>query len=110
MYTLISLIIKIFYYQLKCRYKDEYTGLVANYWSNAFFKGIVEAENKFVGVNVGKLDQSCEVLCKKDHLLYLDIKDNCVPLVGGHFITNTGDDFGNLLIDKTCIFKLYRFR
>lgn len=36
---------KKFYYQLKCKYKDEYTGLVANYWSNAFFKGIVEAED-----------------------------------------------------------------
>ena len=40
-----------------------------------------EAENKFVGVNVGKLDQSCEVLCKKDHLLYLDTKDNSYKLI-----------------------------
>ena len=39
------------------------------------------AENKFVGVNVGKLDQSCEVLCKKDHLLYLDTKDNSYKLI-----------------------------
>ena len=30
------------------------------------------AENKYVGVNCGKLDQSCEVLCRKDQLLYLD--------------------------------------
>ena len=30
------------------------------------------AENQYVGVACGKLDQSCEVLCKKDHLLYLD--------------------------------------
>ncbi|MDO4177414.1 MAG: GHMP kinase, partial [Bacillota bacterium] len=30
------------------------------------------AENRYVGVNCGKLDQSCEVLCKKDQLLYLD--------------------------------------
>lgn len=39
------------------------------------------AENKFVGVNIGKLDQSCEVLCKKDNLLYLDTKDNSYKLI-----------------------------
>lgn len=33
------------------------------------------AEREYVGVNVGKLDQSCEVLSRKDHLLYLDTKD-----------------------------------
>lgn len=33
------------------------------------------AEKCYVGVNVGKLDQSCEVLCKKNHLLFLDTKD-----------------------------------
>ena len=35
-----------------------------------------EAENKYVGVACGKLDQSCEVYCKKDHLLYMDLKDD----------------------------------
>ena len=35
-----------------------------------------KAENEYVGVASGKLDQSCEVLCKKDHLLYLDTKDD----------------------------------
>lgn len=30
------------------------------------------AERKFIGLNIGKLDQSCEVYCKEDHLLYLD--------------------------------------
>lgn len=42
-----------------------------------------EAENSYVGVACGKLDQSCEVYCKKDHLLYMDLKDNtyeCIPL------------------------------
>lgn len=34
------------------------------------------AENLYVGVNCGKLDQSCEVLSRKDHLLYLDTKDD----------------------------------
>lgn len=35
-----------------------------------------EAENKYVGVSCGKLDQSCEVYCKKDSLLYLDTLTN----------------------------------
>ena len=39
------------------------------------------AENKYVGVNCGKLDQSCEVLCRKDHLLYLDCKDDSYTLI-----------------------------
>ena len=34
------------------------------------------AENRYVGVNCGKLDQSCEVLCRKDQLLYMDCKDD----------------------------------
>ena len=33
------------------------------------------SEVNYVGVNVGTLDQSCEVLCQKDHLLYLDTSD-----------------------------------
>lgn len=33
-------------------------------------------ENDFVGIKVGKLDQSCEVLCKKNSLLYLDTRDD----------------------------------
>ena len=39
------------------------------------------AENNYVGVNCGKLDQSCEVLCKKDQLLYLDCKDDSFQLI-----------------------------
>ncbi len=39
------------------------------------------AENKYVGVNCGKLDQSCEVLCKKDELLYLDCRDDSYTLI-----------------------------
>ncbi len=34
-----------------------------------------EAENKYVGVACGRLDQSCEVYCKKDNLLYMDMLD-----------------------------------
>ena len=39
------------------------------------------AENRYVGVNCGKLDQSCEVLCRKGHLLYLDTKDDSFELI-----------------------------
>jgi len=39
------------------------------------------AENRYVGVNCGKLDQSCEILCKKDQLLYLDCKDDTYDLI-----------------------------
>ena len=34
------------------------------------------AENEYVGVSTGKLDQSCETLCKKDSLLFLDCNDD----------------------------------
>ena len=41
----------------------------------------LEAEKDYVGVSVGKLDQSCEVLSQKDHLLYLDTKDDSFELI-----------------------------
>lgn len=40
-----------------------------------------EAENKYVGVACGKLDQSCEVYCRKDSLLYMDLKDDSYELI-----------------------------
>lgn len=40
-----------------------------------------EAENMYVGVSCGKLDQSCEVLSRKDHLLYLDTRDDSYELI-----------------------------
>ena len=43
-----------------------------------------DAEKNYVGVNVGKLDQSCEVLGKKDHLLYLDTADGSYELIPAH--------------------------
>ena len=42
------------------------------------------AEKEYVGVNVGTLDQSCEVLSKKDHLLYLDCADGSCELIPTH--------------------------
>lgn len=38
-------------------------------------------ENDFIGIKVGKLDQSCEVLSKKDNLLYLDTKTDEYRLI-----------------------------
>lgn len=43
-----------------------------------------EAENKYVGVACGKLDQSCEVYCKENHLLYLDTQDDSYELIPQH--------------------------
>ena len=40
-----------------------------------------EAENKYVGVSCGKLDQSCEIYCRKDQLLYLDTRDDSFELI-----------------------------
>lgn len=42
------------------------------------------AENNYVGVSCGKLDQSCEVYSKKEHLLYLDTKDDSFELIPTH--------------------------
>ncbi|MBQ9875290.1 MAG: hypothetical protein IJM30_12615 [Thermoguttaceae bacterium] len=41
----------------------------------------LEAETKYVGVNVGKLDQSCEVYSQKDKLLFLDTKTDRYELI-----------------------------
>lgn len=41
----------------------------------------LKAENNYVGVSCGKLDQSCEVYSKKDHLLYLDTLDDSYELI-----------------------------
>ncbi len=40
--------------------------------ADEFIKYAKRTENEYVGVNCGILDQSCEVLCEKDSLLYLD--------------------------------------
>lgn len=41
----------------------------------------VAVENRYVGVNCGKLDQSCEIFSRKDHLLYLDTLDDKYELI-----------------------------
>ena len=53
----------------------------------------LEAENKYVGVSCGKLDQSCEVYCRKDNLLYMDNKqahNNLTVNPPPFFARNTG--------------------
>lgn len=40
-----------------------------------------EAENKYVGVACGKLDQSCEVYCKREQMLYMDMMDDSYELI-----------------------------
>jgi galactokinase/galacturonokinase len=40
-----------------------------------------DAEKNYVGVSVGTLDQSCEVLSRKDSLLYLDCADGSYELI-----------------------------
>ena len=42
------------------------------------------AENKYVGVSCGKLDQSCEVFSKKGHLLHLNTKNDSYELIPTH--------------------------
>lgn len=44
----------------------------------------LKAENNYVGVSCGKLDQSCEVYSKKNHMLYLDTKDDSFELIPQH--------------------------
>ena len=44
----------------------------------------LEAENRYVGVACGKLDQSCEVYSRKNHLLYLDTKDDSYEIIPTH--------------------------
>ncbi|MDD5940350.1 MAG: galactokinase family protein [Lachnospiraceae bacterium] len=39
------------------------------------------AENNYVGVQTGILDQSCEILGRKDHLLYMDCRDGSFRLI-----------------------------
>lgn len=41
----------------------------------------VKTENAYVGVSSGKLDQSCEMFCQKDHLLYLDTLNDEYELI-----------------------------
>ncbi|MDL2205550.1 GHMP kinase [Eubacteriales bacterium OttesenSCG-928-N13] len=41
----------------------------------------LQAEKDYVGMSVGKLDQSCEVHSKQNHLLYLDTRDQQFELI-----------------------------
>ena len=49
--------------------------------ANEMIKLSQEVENKYIGVSSGTLDQSCETLCEKDKLLYLDTLDGSYKLI-----------------------------
>ncbi len=49
--------------------------------SPELIKLAIDEERNCIGVNVGKLDQSCEVYCKEKHLLYLDTKTDSTRLI-----------------------------
>jgi len=44
----------------------------------------LRAEVNYVGVSVGKLDQSCEIFSRRGHLLYLDTRDDSFELIPSH--------------------------
>ena len=44
----------------------------------------LRAEVNYVGVSVGKLDQSCELFSRKGHLLYLDTLDDTFEQIPAH--------------------------
>ncbi len=41
----------------------------------------LEAENKYVGVSCGRLDQTCEVYCRRDHLLHMDFSTDKLEIL-----------------------------
>ncbi len=49
--------------------------------SQDIIKYAMAVENRYVGVNCGKLDQSTEVYSKAEHLLYLDTEDDSYKLI-----------------------------
>jgi galactokinase len=49
--------------------------------SPELIKLAVYEERNYIGVNVGTLDQSCEVYCRKNSLLYLDTLDGSAKLL-----------------------------
>ena len=55
-----------------------------NLSENELILTALAAENEYVGVSCGKLDQSCEVYSKKNHLLYLDTLDDSYELIPEH--------------------------
>lgn len=60
----------------------EANGLALN--KQEMIEAALWSENEYVGVNCGKLDQSCEMYSKKDHLLFLDTKDDSYELIPQH--------------------------
>ena len=42
------------------------------------------AKKQYKDISYGKQDQSCDVLSKREHLLYLDTKDESIELILTH--------------------------
>ena len=55
-----------------------------NISANELILVALAAENDYVGVACGKLDQSCEVYARKDNLLYLDTQNDSYELIPTH--------------------------
>ena len=52
-----------------------------NLTSDEVIEIAMKSENDYVGVSCGKLDQSCEILSRKNNLLYLDCLDGNYELI-----------------------------
>lgn len=42
---------------------------------------VMREEREYIGVNIGKLDQSCEIYSKENHLLYMDMQNDSCQLL-----------------------------
>ncbi len=51
---------------------------------------VMREEREYIGVNIGKLDQSCEIYSKENHLLYMDMQNDSCQLLP---INQNMDDF-----------------
>ena len=58
-------------------------------------------ENALTNGTIGTLTNTFETW--QQYPQYLKVKNNKIPLIGGKFVSNNGDNFGSLLLDKECI-------
>lgn len=69
---------------------------LANEWDTISNKG-----NALTNGTIGTITNMFDTW--QEYPKYLQVKDNKVPLIGGIFTSNTGDNFGNIFADKQCI-------
>lgn len=58
-------------------------------------------ENALTNGTIGTLTNVFNTF--QEYPKYLKVKNNKVPLIGGNFVSNNGDNFGLLLLDRECI-------